>query len=168
MDEPPLINAASASVSQRRPSARETPFLRSSVANITRRIIQGSHANPEPPKVRPLDIQGRLVLRAHHSPWPGLCKNTYFEMPNTLISDLPSDYLSLYARAHTVYSDRVHACIAALSYGSRAMLFANNEPRLRMFERLHLREIADRPVRIDPERLLADKRRETEFLARVM
>ena len=115
-----------------------------------------------------VDLEGRRLVRTHHSPWPTSLREEYLARPNTLISDLPSDFLSLYAQAHTVYSDRVHACIAALAFGNRAMLFGRDIPRLRMFERLGLSEIVQRPVRLEPERLRREGDAQVEFLRRVL
>lgn len=77
-------------------------------------------------------ITDKLIIRTHHSCWPiwqhGVVDlgipNDYFNMSNTLISDIPDDYLNLYAKAKAIYSSRVHACVAAFSFGNPAMLFS--------------------------------------------
>lgn len=67
------------------------------------------------------------IVYTHHK-FSGDLEEGFFSKPQTNISDMPWDYLALYANCHTVYADRVHACVAALSYGRRAMLF-NSTPR---------------------------------------
>lgn len=69
-----------------------------------------------------LDLKGLKIIRTHHSCF-GLTPPEYAEHPDTLISDIPFDYLTLYAQAEEVHSDRVHACVAALSYGRSAQLY---------------------------------------------
>jgi polysaccharide pyruvyl transferase WcaK-like protein len=102
------------------------------------------------------------VIRTHHSPvWT---IDRYFLSPNTLISDLPSDYLSIYAQAAEVHSDRVHACIAALSFGNRARFYVQNEPRLRMFARLGIENVAHELTDLDPEVLRREKQDQVRFL----
>jgi hypothetical protein len=114
----------------------------------------------------PIDAQGRLVMRTHHALIPH--RDRDFADPYTLMSDLPWDYLSLYARAHTTYSDRIHACIATLAFGNRAQLFGLDVPRLRMFERLGAGNIMEQPLCIDAPRLESEKRRQVEFLREVL
>lgn len=59
-----------------------------------------------------------------------------------VISDNIKDYLFLYANAEEVHSDRVHACVAALSYGKRAKFYADT-PRAALFDKLLDKEITD-------------------------
>jgi hypothetical protein len=110
-----------------------------------------------------LDLEGRDIIRTHHSCWPP-GKQEYFESGNTLISDLYTDYLNIYSQVDAVYSDRVHACIAALSFGTSAQYFIENEPRLSLFERLGIPDIIDRPVRLDPDILRTEKENQIDFL----
>lgn len=172
MEEPRLINADESLQIELPSNAYDPPrprgfkkCVREMVEKLLRRDSTVARDNLVP---SPIDVGGRLVLRTHHSPWPTLSERTHFERPNTLISDLPSDYLSLYAQAHTVYSDRVHACIAALAYGNRAMLFGRKVPRLGIFERVGAGKILERVVRLDRENLYSEKRRQIEFLASVL
>ncbi len=116
----------------------------------------------------PIDHDGRLVVRTHHSCWPTYSKPAYFEHPDTLISDLPSDYLSLYAQVSTVYSDRVHACIPALAFGNQAVFFGKNSPRMRMFERIGASDIFKMPVKLDMEQLRKGKEKQVEFLRTII
>lgn len=65
--------------------------------------------SPEPEELRQIDN----VVRAYHMGW--YLKPKHLK-DNLLISDIPYDYLTLYANAHRVYTDLVHASIAALQY----------------------------------------------------
>lgn len=56
----------------------------------------------------------RDVLRAWHFPYGFAIESI---RDNLLLSDSPYDYLTLYANAEKVYTDLVHASIAALQYG---------------------------------------------------
>ena len=116
----------------------------------------------------PIDHSGCLIVRTHHSCWPSCSKPSYFEHPNTLISDLPSDYLSLYAQASTVYSDRVHACIPALAFGNQAMFFSKNSPRIRIFERIGASDIFNMPIKLNMEQLRREKEKQVGFLRSII
>lgn len=115
-----------------------------------------------------IDHGTRLVIRTHHSCWPTQTKRNYFKYQNTLISDLPSDYLSLYAQVSTTYSDRVHACLPTLAYGNRAMLFGKNVPRIRMFDRIGASKILEKPVDIDIDKIKREKADQIQFLKRIL
>lgn len=104
-----------------------------------------------------LDLNGREVIYTHHDCW-GPILPARKSKRNTVISDLPYDYLTLYANAECVFSDRVHACVAALSYGRRAKLFSST-PRGGLFESIGANGIREEPVAIDAE-LLEAKRSE--------
>ncbi len=110
----------------------------------------------------------QLVFRTHHTCWPNWIRPEYFENPKTLISDLPSDYLALYKQAKVTYSDRVHACIAALAFGNKAMYFSKNSPRIRMFNRIGVPDILKMPVQLDMEQLKKEKEEQVAFLRRIM
>jgi len=112
-----------------------------------------------------IDTGERLILRSHHDCW---------EMPEvnlsekrTLISDVPHDYLTLYAGAEEVHSDRVHACVAALSYGRAARLY-HPTPRGSLFEAAGASTIRDRLTRIDPDEVADKKQTQIKFVSRVI
>ena len=112
-----------------------------------------------------INHEGRQVIRTHHSCCPSFLKKEYFKYPNTLISDLPSDYLTLYAQAKVTYSDRVHACIPALAFGNLAkMYFKSEDKRLHMFERIGASDVDKMPVRLDLERINIEKKNQILFL----
>ena len=80
------------------------------------------------------------------------------------VSDLPDDYLNLYANCDTVYADRVHACVAALTFGRKAQYFGNS-PRSGLLTRvLGDFEISKKPVQLDLEFLAREKAKQFEFL----
>lgn len=62
-----------------------------------------------------------------------------FAKPNSFLSYNPLSYLSLYSGGALTVSDRVHACVAALSYGKPAALVGKWD-RATLFDRLQLRK----------------------------
>lgn len=93
------------------------------------------------------EIPGRDIIYTHHK-FAADLPEPFYQKPNTLISDMPWDYLALYANCCTTYTDRVHACIASLSYGNKAMLF-NKTPRKSLFAKFNLSEITEHPCALD-------------------
>lgn len=71
--------------------------------------IVAYNRSPEPDNISALDN----AVRLHHMNWAVSTKDF---KDNWFISDTPYDYLTLYANAHKVYTDLVHATIAALQY----------------------------------------------------
>jgi hypothetical protein len=117
---------------------------------------------PEPA----LDLQGLRVIRTHHECFgptdPGLAK-----APDTMISDIPFDYLSLYAQAEEVHSDRVHACVAALAYGRRARLY-NATPRGHLFEAAGAGDVRRQLVSLDGAALETTRQAQIEHVRRIL
>ena len=108
-------------------------------------------ALPEPP----IEHGERQVIRAHHDSW-GPIPARYRGTPRTLVSDIPFDYLALYAGAEEVHSDRVHACVAALSYGRPARLY-HPTPRGSLFAAAGAPGVPERLTAVDPAQLRARK-----------
>ncbi|MGC8861385.1 MAG: polysaccharide pyruvyl transferase family protein [Armatimonadota bacterium] len=106
---------------------------------------------PEPE----VDTGSMMVVRAHHVIW-SIAPESWLGHPNTLISDIPQDYLTLYANASQVHSDRVHACVAALAYGKRARLY-NKTRRAYLFEAVGADGVCDELVSLD--RALLDEKK---------
>jgi len=75
---------------------------------------------------------------------------------NILISDNIKDYLFIYANAKEVHSDRVHACVAALSYGNKTRLYSKT-PRAALFNNVLNSDITKNVVSIDAEILKQKK-----------
>lgn len=90
----------------------------------------------------------------------------YFEQ-NTLISAFPEDYLSLYANTKITYSDRVHACVATMSFGNPAMLFSKTR-RIHLFERIGAHTIGTEVTHPDVEIIRQEKLRQVKFLSEVL
>lgn len=88
------------------------------------------------------------ILRTMHAPQPSLKGIGLYKGPDMYLSDVPYDYLNLYANARAVFSDRVHTCVAALCFGSEAMLFSDT-PRAKIFEQVGASEITTRLVKLD-------------------
>jgi len=138
------------------------------------------------------DIENtRKILRTHHSCskiFPGMAnKNAIltvrtrtpflrihrrnssmkcFKHSGTLISEAPEDYLNLYAHAYAVHSDRVHACVVALSFGNLARLYSAS-PRGALFDRVRVGEIKNRLVKLDQTELAIEKKNQISFLKEI-
>lgn len=113
-----------------------------------------------------LDLNGRRLIRAHHDCW-GPPRRTYLRTGNTLISDIPYDYLALYANAEEVHSDRVHACVAGLAYGRRVR-FYHPTPRASLFDPVKAVGIKERLVQLDMELLSMKKRAQVGVVKEVI
>jgi hypothetical protein len=98
------------------------------------------------------------IINTHHDLW-GILPPKYITEPNTLISDVPEDYLTLYSQVHELYSNRVHACIAALAYGNKAQLFSKT-PRKSLFHKLGIQDISDKICSIDMDLLYKMKKQQ--------
>lgn len=103
----------------------------------------------------PERVDGRLVLRTDHRYNPFLMLKSY-RSPNTYVGDIPHTYLSIYANSGLTISNRVHACVATVSYGNPAMLFTRS-PRAYLLKRLGLEGIKDRPETVDLDFLRREK-----------
>lgn len=98
---------------------------------------------------------GFKIVRTRHGVQPSVAK-TLFRAPNTFVSDVPYDYLNLYANAEAVFSDRVHACVPALAFEKPVMFFSKTL-RGKIFDRVGLSDIIRKPVVIDQARLKKEK-----------
>jgi len=97
------------------------------------------------------------IVRTDHRYNPFLMKKNY-RAPNLYTGDVPYSYLNIYANAHLTISNRVHACVATVSYGNAAMLFTRS-PRAYLLKRLGLDNIKNEPQRADLAYLRAEKNR---------
>jgi len=125
-------------------------------------LVAAFDSTPEPV----LDLKGRQLIRAHHDCWTPL-KREHTSTANTLISDIPYDYLALYANAEEVHSDRVHTCVAALAYGRHARLY-HPTPRSSLFDAVGAIEIRDRLVQLDLQSLKRKKELQIEFARQII
>ncbi len=84
-----------------------------------------------------------------------------------MISDIPEDYLTLYAGAREVHSSRVHACVAAISYGVPARFYSDT-PRGLLFDMVGASAIRDRLVSLDASALESKKQAQLECVRRIV
>ena len=103
-----------------------------------------------------IDHDGRKVIYTHHDLWGPLPKR-YIYKPDTLVSDVPEDYLTLYSQVSHTYADRVHACVASLAYGNSARLYSGT-PRKALFGKVGVPKITSEISRLDMDMLKELKR----------
>ncbi|HCT46622.1 MAG: hypothetical protein CMJ35_10405 [Phycisphaerae bacterium] len=111
----------------------------------------------------PERIDERLVVRTDHRYNPFLMKKNY-RASNIYSGDVPYSYLNIYANADLTISNRVHACVATVSYGNPAMLFTRS-PRAYLLKRLGLDKIKDEPQSIDLAFLADEKAKLINWLS---
>lgn len=91
------------------------------------------------------------IVRLAHRTNP-FVKWKVYQHADTIASDEPWTYLTVYSSVDLVLSDRVHACVAAVAYGNPAMLFSPS-PRAALFEAVGASDIRQRPVTVPRERI---------------
>jgi len=114
-----------------------------------------------------LDDGSRTVVRPHHKMYPKVITKVSDPMgqPNAFISELATDYLNIYSNARQVHTDRVHACVASVSYDVPCRLYSDTK-RGFLFEKLGVSrdEMQAGLITID-RRLLSDaKKVQVEYL----
>jgi len=133
-------------------------------------------AKLELPKYVILNFDGRqeprfrtdmLVLRTHHSCWPPWLPKAHLSRPNTLISDSPDDYLNLYANAEEIHSDRVHACVAGLSFGRPCRLYAE-KLSASLFDKVGATTIRGELTCPDTKEIEKEKEKQVRFLSEML
>ncbi len=116
-------------------------------------------------------LGSRMAVRPHHKLYPPPDKRTLRSMnkKNWLFSEQVSDILNVYANAKEVYSDRVHACVAAASFGKPFQLYSDSKRAL-LFERLgvSLKELRHHLVKVDEERLQKEKDDQVGYLKSIL
>ena len=110
-----------------------------------------------------LDVSDDAVV-THHAE-VGLQYDT-FDRGKVFVSEMAEDYLNLYANCDTVYSDRVHACVAALSFGNKARLI-DKTPRAHLFDVLQAGSVREEVTQLSPEILEAKKAEHVDILSKV-
>jgi hypothetical protein len=75
-----------------------------------------------------------------------------FRGQDRFVSDILTDYLFIYANAETTHSDRIHACVPALTFGNEARFYFET-PRANLFEKVLDEYIGDGLVSLDRSRL---------------
>lgn len=108
------------------------------------------------------EFDGRMIVRPEHRFFPHMTHKIY-RQPNATASDEPWTYINLYANADFTLSDRVHACVATLAFGSPAMLFTPS-PRSALFGRVGLGDIKKKLVSLDLDFLKEEQEKEITWL----
>ncbi len=138
-------------------------FFQPSELELPKYVVLTFDRHPEPN----LSLNYDLVIRTHHALVGGIPKE-FFDKPNTLISDSPEDYLTIYANADVLHSDMVHACVPAISFG-RPCKFYHKTPRSLLFDRVGLEEIRKfKMVYPATYRIEKEKRKHVAFLSEVL
>ena len=120
-----------------------------------------------------LNNKKRMIIRTHHWCWSesGFLKKIYykggFNKKNTLISDLPEDYLTIYANTEETYSDRVHACVVTLAFGKPAKLYSDTLRAL-LFDRVNAGSIKSQLTYPDTKKIEKEKERQVRFLSEIL
>jgi hypothetical protein len=81
----------------------------------------------------PTEVAGYQVVRPEHRTNPHVPIKIY-RKPNAIASDEPWTYAAVYANAALTVSDRVHACVASLAYGTPARLHNPTTSRKVLFD----------------------------------
>jgi len=121
-----------------------------------------------------IDVTGR-VIRPNHGPYRqfqqslvervGELLGVGQSLPrNHFVSDSATDYLSIYSNAAQTHSDRIHACVPALVFDNEAQFYYET-PRSKLFDRVGLSDITNKPVSLNQEILDKQKQAQVEFLS---
>jgi hypothetical protein len=110
----------------------------------------------------PDTFEGRMIVRPEHRFFPHMTHKIY-RQPNATASDEPWTYINIYANADFTLSDRVHACVATLAFGHKAMLFTPS-PRSALFGRVGADEVKNKLVGIDLAYLHEEQEKEIVWL----
>lgn len=102
------------------------------------------------------------IIRTEHRYNPVLLKKIY-SLPNTFSSDIPHPYWAIYKNSALTISNRVHACVATLSFGNPAWLFTKS-PRAFLLDRVGAKDIKSKPTTIDLNKLQQEKDNLIQFV----
>lgn len=108
---------------------------------------------------------GEKIIRTVHAVMPDEIPKTK-KNGNYFISDMPYDYLNLYANASAVITNRVHAAVTSLAYGTPVYL-ANKTPRGRILNRIKCDEAYKRLITCDKDYLKQQKKKYEEAIERI-
>lgn len=111
-----------------------------------------------------------MIVKTSHTIDPKMASLTVSKYPNksnTLISDSPFDYLILYAHTKGTYTDRVHACVATLSFGNPCRLYAETA-RAELLRRIGLGDINRKLVSPDVTRIETEQEKQVRFLSDII
>lgn len=108
------------------------------------------------------------VVRTSHATF-SRHKYAIYNRDNMFYSDIPYGYLSIYKNSSIVFSDRVHACAAALVFGAKVMFIRRSrrskDGRSKLFDRINLSDIYNQPTSLDMNLLLAEKDKMKNFIS---
>ena len=113
---------------------------------------------------------GDLVIRTTHYVYPsvaGRIVKKIYKKENLLLSDNPEDYLTLYANAKEVHTDRIHACCASLAFGTPCKLYGKSKRSL-LLDRLNLYTVSKELSKLDSKVLEKEKMKQVNFLKQVL
>lgn len=119
------------------------------------------------PNRLPAEIAGIPIVRPDHRTNPHLPFKIYKDA-NSIASDDPWTYLTLYANTSLTYSDRVHACVATIAYGRPAMFRNPGTRRSVLFEAAGCRSIATEPSTMSEELRCDEFGVTADFVRRVL
>ena len=106
------------------------------------------------------------VVRTNHcANFPVL--EAVYKLLNVMVSDVPTDYLTVYANAKEVYSDRVHACVVSLAYGT-PVRFYYKTPRSGLFGPVGAEAVAKELTVLDRDHFQKIKNEQVEWTRRVI
>jgi len=111
-----------------------------------------------------------MVVKTSHTPVPEM---TLFGVPkrisepNVLISDSPYDYLILYAHTEETHTDRVHACVATLSFGNPCRLYTETA-RAELFKRIGAEEVTKKLIYPDIKKIEREQKNQIDFLSTIL
>jgi hypothetical protein len=136
-------------------------------------VIFNFDSMPEPA----IEIGNRKVIRTSHSCTAYVPERRSHRLApfkrtprirktDILMSDIPDDYLNLYANASVVYTDRVHASIATLAFGNGVRLYSTT-PRAYLFEKVGAGDIRHSIVKLNRDLIQSEKEQHLSFLRRL-
>ena len=117
-----------------------------------------------------IDVDCDLIIRTSHFTYPpigGAIVRKIYQKPNLLVSDNPKDYLTIYANAKEVHSDRVHACVATLSFGKPCRLYDKTKRAL-LLDRVDAVKVRERLTTLDSEKIEREKIKQMKFLKEII
>ena len=108
---------------------------------------------------------GEKIIRTIHTVMPGAI-NRRNNGGNQYLSDVPYDYLNLYANATAVITNRVHAAVASVSYGTPVHL-TNSSPRGNILKRVKCDEVYNRVFKSDVDFINREKRKYEDEIRKI-
>lgn len=117
------------------------------------------------------------IVNISHSCWPSrnlirnilnfLFRDKYLYRNFIFVSDIPEDYLFLYANTKATFTDRVHAGVVTFSFG-KPVMFVSKTKRALLFERVGLKNIQKELVFPDLEKIQNEKKAQLQFLSSIL